>query len=431
MTARVILAIPSRVDEASVIAGLRESGGVAELGRRCVDLPDVLAAAAAGAGDVVVIASSVRRLDRDAVDRLTRCGVDVVVVHDVSHQGSLDDDVWTSWGVRAVVPPDSDAVLRAITSRVPMPPTSTPDGASVGEDAEHRPPTGQLVAVWGPTGAPGRTTVAVNVADRLASLGHDTLLADVDTYGASVAQVLGLLDDTSGIASVARLAAGGRLDATACDRASAGLPSGLKVLTGMARPERWPELRAASLQSVWSLAVAHHAFVVLDCGFGIGAGSLSAWPLEVGPPERDEATVASLAMSDVVLAVGSADPVGLVRLVRALPEVLDRAPAARIQVVVNQCRRSAVGRDPDAAVASVLRPRLAELAEQFGPRVCAEVHLVPFDRAALDASMLAGRTLGETASQSPAAVALHSLAALVAPQPAVSRRRRRGFRRSA
>ena len=46
-----------------------------------------------------------------------------------------------------------------------------------------------VVAVWGPTGAPGRTTIAVTLATELAALGI-TVLVDADTYGGSVAQAV-------------------------------------------------------------------------------------------------------------------------------------------------------------------------------------------------------------------------------------------------
>src|SRR3954447_4820088 len=53
---------------------------------------------------------------------------------------------------------------------------------------------GRVVAVWGPTGAPGRSTVAVALASELAQLGVSALLVDADVYGGVVAQLLGLLD---------------------------------------------------------------------------------------------------------------------------------------------------------------------------------------------------------------------------------------------
>ena len=56
----------------------------------------------------------------------------------------------------------------------------------------------------GPTGAPGRTTVVVGVADEAARLGVSTLLIDADTYGGVIGQVLGLLDESPGLAAAAR-----------------------------------------------------------------------------------------------------------------------------------------------------------------------------------------------------------------------------------
>lgn len=431
MTVRVLLAVSDRRHEADLIAALRGSSGAAELRRRCVDLADVLAAAATGTGDVAVLSASLRRLDRDAVAGLRRQGVEVVVVRDAptedqTAQGTAADP-WTAWGVRAVVTPDPQEVLSAVLASPPVRPAPSV--------TRPRGDVGQIVAVWGPTGAPGRTTVAVTLADELSRLGHDTLLADVDTYGASVAQVLGLLDDTSGLASVTRMAGTGRLDAATCCRAAVALPSGLHVLTGVARPDRWVELRADSLQAVWSLAGSTYAFVVLDCAFGLGGGLAGAWPDDVGPPDRDEATTASLAVADIVLAVGSADPVGLVRLARDLPALAERAPAALVQVVVTRCRRSAVGHDPQTAVRAVLGPVLADLTERCGGRVRTDVQLVPDGRAELDRALLSGRTLGESMPGSAVRRALLALAERVAGQTGASassttRRSRRRARRA-
>ena len=84
-------------------------------------------------------------------------------------------------------------------------------------DPEERPAgRGRVVAVWGPTGAPGRTTVAVGVADEAARLGVSTLLVDADVYGGVVAQVLGLLDESPGLAGAARQASAGGLDGARC-----------------------------------------------------------------------------------------------------------------------------------------------------------------------------------------------------------------------
>ena len=68
-----------------------------------------------------------------------------------------------------------------------------------------------MVAVWGPAGAPGRTTVAAGVAAELARRRVRTVLVDADPYGGAVAQQLGVLDEVSGLLSAARVTAGGML----------------------------------------------------------------------------------------------------------------------------------------------------------------------------------------------------------------------------
>jgi Mrp family chromosome partitioning ATPase len=70
---------------------------------------------------------------------------------------------------------------------------------------------GRVVAVWGPAGAPGRTTVAIGVADEAARLGVTTLLADADPYGGTVAPTVGLPDEIAGLALASRDAVAGRL----------------------------------------------------------------------------------------------------------------------------------------------------------------------------------------------------------------------------
>ena len=105
--------------------------------------------------------------------------------------------------------------------------------------------TGSVVAVWGPTGAPGRTTAAVGIADEAARLGASTLLVDADVYGGVIAQVLGLLDESPGLAG-RRGWPGGRSTAAPGGRVVG--PPHLPVLTGLARATggRSPRPRAVA-----------------------------------------------------------------------------------------------------------------------------------------------------------------------------------------
>jgi len=273
------------------------------------------------------------------------------------------------------------------------------------------PGTGRLVAVWGPTGAPGRTTVAVGVATELAAAGTPTLLADADVYGGVVAQVLGFLDEAPGLAAAARLANNGQLDVPALAGVAVVAGPDLRVLTGISRADRWPELRPAALEQVWALARSLAAVTVVDLGFCLEQDEELSF--DTAAPRRNGATVATLLAADVVLAVGSADPVGMQRLVRGLTGLREAAPGVLPRVVVNRVRRSAVGPDPEA--------QLAEALERYaGVR---DVAFVPDDRDAMDASLLQARALCESSPDSPARRALAGIAAGLVGRPAPKRKR--------
>ena len=190
------------------------------------------------------------------------------------------------------------------------------------------PGSGRLVAVWGPTGAPGRTTVAVGIAGELALAGVPTLLADADTYGGSVAQVLGFLDEAPGLAAAARLANLGQLDLGALARVAPSAAPHLRVLTGISRAERWTELRPAALEAVWSLARSLAAFTIVDCGFSLEQDEELSF--DTAAPRRNGATLATLLAADTVIAVGCRRPGR-----RAAPGARARRPS-----------RSGAGRQP-------------------------------------------------------------------------------------
>ena len=390
MTLRVVTALPGRAFEADVVRRLSRADSGATVVRRCLDVVELRSVAGARLADVAVVDLSLRGIDRDVVAELHSQGLRVIGT--VRSPQSV-----TGLGADAIVAEEAEAVFSALR------------GGVAADVVTNRPPGagGRLVAVWGPVGAPGRTTVAVSLADELSRLGISSLLADADTYGPSIAQHLGLLDDASGLAAVCRLAAQDRLDAAAMARSAVALPEGLRVLTGVPRAERWDELRPAALDAVWQNARELVATTVVDVGFCIEHDDL-AW-FEPGVLSRNQAAVATLAAADVLVAVSGADPVGLVRFLRALPAARELAPTARVEVVVNRVATSRVSR---GELRSLLASHLAG----------GEPAYVPDDPAAVLAAMRAGRTLAEVAARSPARRAIQALAERLA---GVSGRRRR------
>ncbi|GAA1967616.1 hypothetical protein GCM10009817_04390 [Terrabacter lapilli] len=288
-----------------------------------------------------------------------------------------------------------------------------PDGAPVGrEPRDGGPARAPVVAVWGPTGAPGRTTVATTLAAELATRGVQTLLVDADTYGGCVAQSLGLLDEAPGIAAACRLADQGMLDLPALSRIAPQVVPGLRVLTGLPKAERWPEVRAAALERVLELSRSLVRVVVVDCGFCLEDDEELSY--DTVAPRRNEATLTSLAASDLVVAVGGADPVALQRFVRGLQE-LGTVPSGSPVAVVNRVRSSAVGSRPEVRIAESLQ-RFAGLGS---------VRFVPDDPETLDGALLAGQSVVEHAPDSPVRRAVADLADGLLPWTAPGERRQR------
>ena len=183
---------------------------------------------------------------------------------------------------------------------------------------------------------------------------------------------------------------------------SVALP-GLRVLTGITRAARWPELPGSSLDVVWRLGRELADWTVVDCGFGLEQDELLSY--DTRAPQRNGATLSALAAADVVVVVGGSDAVGIQRLVRGLGDLADSGVAAgtaRI-VVANRVRASAAGPRPDVAV----RDALGRYGGVTG------LHVLPDDRGTLDAVLLAGRTLAEHAPDTPVRRAVAELAARV------------------
>ncbi|HEV7195669.1 MAG TPA: hypothetical protein VGN19_06995, partial [Pedococcus sp.] len=380
----------------------------------------------AGVGEVAVVSADLRALDRTAISELHAHGVAVVGVTSAgeeSHERRL-----RQLGLSLVLSSDLTApeIDDALDSLASQPgeftreslSTGRTDGAVVGGPGAGAHPgaveRGRVIAVWGPTGAPGRSTVALNLAAELAPRAP-TLLADCDTYGASLAQALGLLDEAPGMAAAARAADQGTLDLVGLARVAPQVTPGLRVLTGIPRAERWTELRAASVARVLDLARSLAMFVVVDCGFGIEDDEELSY--DTLAPRRNAATLTALEVADELLVVGTADPVGLQRLVRAVQD-LDGIAAPAPRVVVNRVRSAAVGSRPTR--------RIAEALSRFAGMD--NITYLPWDQETLDGAMFAGLPLAEFAPQSELREALASLASSYAAQPVATRRSRR-FRR--
>jgi MinD-like ATPase involved in chromosome partitioning or flagellar assembly len=396
----VLLAGGGSAWEPAALGALESRPGVVVL-KRCLDLTDLLAQATTGQAGVAVLALDLPGLDAAAVTHLARHGVQAVgVVPPGAPDGTAGRAA--ALGVPRVVAADRLAALpEAVLAVARDEPEAAPVAAASGS-----PTDGPVVTVWGPTGAPGRTTVALGLGSELARRGRDPLVLDVDPWGGTVAQHLGVLDEVAGLLAAARLAGGGRLPerfGTLQRRVG-----GLRVLTGLPRADRWTEVRAGTVEELVRLGRAQGP-VVVDAGFCLEEDAAAD---HAGRPGRTAMTLAAVAEADLLVAVGTADPVGLSRLARGLGELRERSSGRPVHVVVNRWR-----------------PRLGWSASDVAALLrgfdVAGLHLLPDDPRAADRALLTGRTLAEV-GDSALATAVSGLvdATGIAPGTSAPSRRR-------
>lgn len=364
MKAGLLLAAGTADWEAEAVrAWAHPRAGVALL-KRCMDLPDLLSTATTGVAQVAVIDESVLGLDGDAVRTLRDLGLRVVAV-------AAARERYEPLGVDAVLAP-GDVILGVELVAQDAPMTAVSPGSGADPSSQ-----GTLVAVWGPAGAPGRTTVATG----LASLLEDPLLLDLDPYGGSVGQHLGITDPVAGVLAASRLVNAGTLDAAGLERVAVRL-SQMRVLTGLPRADRWEEVCA--IDEIVERARGSAQWVVADTGFSLERDDTAMF----GARQRNELTLSALGLADEVVVVGTPDAIGLARLVRGLADLADVMPQVRPTVVVNRMR-SGLGWSQGEVLDAI---------GQVAP--AAEVVVLPEDRAGADRALLAGRAMAREAGSS-------------------------------
>jgi Mrp family chromosome partitioning ATPase len=420
MSIPVVTVGQSRED---LVGGLERLHGPVTVVRRCTELTELLAACQSGLARAAVVADGSEDLTASLVDRLGAVGVAVIALTDSPGEAARLRGIGVAsamTGVESAVL--SDRIAEAVAMLTGGGPrgaqrsapadtgaalTLTPIEGGAGESTDESGP-GEIIAVWGPAGSPGRTTLAANIAGELAAKGKSVLLVDADSYGASIAAVLGLMDESAGLAQACRLADQGLLDTEALKKVATPVATKLgsfRVLTGITRADRWTELRASALALVFERARQIAEVVVVDTGFCLEADEELSF--DTMAPRRNAATLCSLELADAVYAVGAADPVGVPRLVRGLAELEAAVPQAAPVVVMNKVRPSSVGRGPER--------QLQDAWARYGPATELKAFL-PYDGAAADAALLGGSLLLEAAPDSPLRGAIAELVCAPAQQ---------------
>ena len=368
-------------------------------GIRVVDIvqPAKLTAALLAEADAVILPATRAALTSELVEACDRSGVRIITL------GAGDSRLLGRYGLPEALPEDADAWQIADVLSDEEPVTAAAAAPS------HR----RVIAVWGPHGAPGRSTVAIQLAVELTRSGQSCALVDADTVAPSLALLLGLGDDAPGIAAACRRAELGGLDAAELGRLATRVETSggsLEVLGGLNRPSRWPELAAGRLSATLQICREWADVTIVDVSAAFDADEEITDDLS--GPRRNAATTTVLREADVIVAVTAADPLSVSRFLRDHAELRRLVgPETRISVVANQVRPGPLGID--------VRGQIRGALERFAG--ITDVAFLPLDQRAADAALLHARPMADVTPRSTLVAAVRRLAATLEPERTVAK----------
>lgn len=256
----------------------------------------------------------------------------------------------------------------------------------------------QIVTVWGAAGAPGRSSVAVNLACELAVAGQSVLLIDADTHSPMLSEYFAASGQGAGLAAAIRIIDQDRLDLEQLNRLGLQLSLGRKSVTllpGLPTADRWAELEPRHLDALLTLAREHYDFVVIDIAAPLEQNLIQPH----GAIERNAIGRHAIQVADMLVGVVGADAISVGRFMSALGQL----PAgADPLVVINRFRETALGP----------RPR-AQLADAFARLAHLDITAyIPDEPAVFDSAMLNNLPLALGKRASTARVAISQFARL-------------------
>lgn len=389
----ILFELLSDVDDVTIVA-------------RPADEVELLALSRTGSADVVIVGQYFPGLDAEVVAAINASGTAVLGF-------GGDSETMGRLGIVHSVESAADAetIARALDdvrdSTVVPPRPASPPGTKRGH--------GRIITVWGTGSSPGRTLTAVNLGDHAARQGHRSVVVDADTVAAMVGTTLGLTEESSHLASLCRLEAEKSPPADVSALPHAAIREDFFAITGLTRPDRWPEIRASVLGSVLARLATMFDLVVVDVSDRVDPDDDFADPFY----DRHCATRAALDAADTVLVLAAGDPIGLQRLVKLLGTPRAESMRDRMRIGITKVRAGAVGHPAESRIREVLS-RFVRMDPDF---------VLSDDRATADSAMLAGHTLHE---DNPRSVLSQELSALAADLlPARKRSRRTGIGRKA
>ena len=257
-------------------------------------------------------------------------------------------------------------------------------------------PEPQVIAVTSPHGSTGKTTVAINIALELAAEKLRVLIIDADLDGPSIANYFCLSELPAGLVGAIRIASQNRFDQAQLERLSVQVPkSSITVLPGVIS-EQYLELTKDSLAAILETAKASFDFVIVDLG-------------SLKPSQEFDLTSEIVRVSDQVVVVALADPIGIFRLLRLEQGLLGLTDNPKL--VINRLRNSVI-----AQAKTEIKTTLAGLG------AIEAAAFLPDDPASVDQATRLGMVTGARSGSFRSAVGIFTRVSILGRQGALDSR---------
>jgi len=374
---RFVTSITRESVESEVIECMQKLGW--QVAFRALDLHQVLDFAGKETIDLVLVGAD--RPDGQALVSLLESGIRVVGIVD----SPMAAPRFQAYGVADLVRYEGRNQERLLAD------LSSLFKARVMKEHRYGKVGGRIFCVTGAAGAPGRTSIALNLAMESADLGHSTLLVEIDREGGTLAQQLGLINSASTL---------NRAIAThlPINQVAPAIAGNFHVLTAPLQPVMMAGMDAESAAELWQRARSEFDISIVDVG---SVGVLSETTQVRRRAER--VLIETLGQADGVLMVVTPDPQSVARTLRALDALFLEIPEIKIQLIANQVPQK-IGRSLSRGEHASI-DAMSALADR-----ALLVHQVPLDPDLFGRALHQGRGIAELAPRSLARKAIRKLA---------------------
>ena len=326
MRAEILLAIDDKNWELEMGRAVSESNLI-RIARRCVDLTEVFTMLEVGEYRAVILSSELAGLDLETVERIkSKNSLAIGIFNEIEIEkydfmSELDFDAVLGFY------PDDDSFINNLIYILNQ------DFSYQGAEKTPEQIPG-LIAVWGSEGAPGRTSLAIDLATYLNRKSQNCLLIDADASAPAIGASLGISEEISGLSAAIHLAQKGKLAKDSLTDCLEFSRDNTPVLTGILRANRWMELRGSGFEKLLRIAARRFPFQVVDTNATLPDEKDSNYP-EFDATHRFGHLLPLFSLAEEIIFVVKATPLGIIRAAEVLgnQNLLD---LRKCTVIVNQ-----------------------------------------------------------------------------------------------